>query len=148
MNNFYGNPYGVYPQGYNSPIVPQQTQTPRPGINWVNGEEGARAFQIAPNSNVMLLDAENEGMFYIKSADNIGMCTIRTFRYSEVIDATPQPVQQRMNDPMSQYATKQELQELKDMITSLKGGHHEQSVQPSQFNGRSRNNVPSVPNRE
>ena len=146
MNNFYSNPYGVYQPGYNGPMVPQQTQTPRPGITWVNGEEGARAFQIAPNSNVMLLDAENEGMFYIKSADNIGMCTLRTFRYSEVIDA--QPVQQRMNDPMmDQYATKQELQELKDMINSLKGGHHEQSVQSGQFN-RPRNNVPSVPNRE
>jgi len=147
MNNFYGNPYGVYPQGYNSPMVPQQTQTPRPGINWVNGEEGARAFQIAPNSNVMLLDAENEGMFYIKSADNIGMCTIRTFRYSEVIDTQPQPVQ-RTDNFMNQYATKQELQELKDVINSLKGGRNEQSVQSGQFNRPRNNNVPSVPNRE
>ena len=151
MNNFYTNPYGNYPQ-YNNAVVAQQMpqQTVRNGINWVNGEEGARAFQIAPNSNVMLLDAENEGMFYIKSADNIGMSTLRIFKYKEIVDTQPVNTPQMANAPV-EYATRQEVQELRDMISSLTyqhrgGGRNEQSIQSAQY--RAKNNAGSAEPRE
>ena len=91
----------------------------------------------------VLLDAENEGRFYIKSADNIGMCSLRIFEYKEIIDA--QPAQQCGNSSPVEYATKQELLELKNMINSLTlkyqgGGRNEQSLQPAQFRAKNVSN--------
>jgi len=145
MNNFY-SPYSNYPQGYNA--VPVQTNRSS-GLIWVNGEEGARSYAIAPNSNVMLLDAENEGRFYIKTADNIGMTSLRVFEYKEIIDVLPNSAHMGNmghTDQNCEYATKAELQELKDMINSLGyqtrgGGRNEQSVQSAQFRAK---NVPTA----
>lgn len=139
MNNYY-SPY-LYQTP--SPVTVQQPTTRQNGIIWVNGEEGARSYAMVPNSNVMLLDAENEGRFYIKSADNIGMCSLRIFEYKEIIDA--QPAQQFNNSSPVEYATKQELLELKNMINSLTlkyqgGGRNEQSLQPAQFRAKNVSN--------
>lgn len=69
-------------------------------IKWVQGLEGAKSYQLMPNSNVVLMDSENDGMFYIKSSDNVGMCKIRTFKYEEV--------QQKEKE----YITRDELMEM------------------------------------
>lgn len=93
------------------------------GINWVQGIEGAKAYQLAPSSNVMLLDSDVDGRFYIKTSDNIGMCTLRIFKYEEITEE-PKP-----NVDMSQYVTRTELEE---MIKSLKGESvDEQPIQPA-----------------
>lgn len=60
------------------------------GITWVQGIEGAKAFQLMPSSNIVLMDSENDGVFYIKIADNVGMCSLRTFSYKEITDAPSQ----------------------------------------------------------
>lgn len=141
MNQYYAQPYtGMYQQP-NMMAVQNRQST---GIIWVNGEEGARSFVMAPNSNAVLLDAENEGRFYIKTTDNIGMCNIRTFNFKEVIDVTPANAATNQ----VQFATKQDIQELRDMMSSLesrlnsfkpnqdslKGGQqHEQPVQSAQY---------------
>lgn len=58
---YYNQNYNAYPQGYpnsiygnsfNSPMQPQI----RSEIVKVNGENGARAYQLAPNSSALLLD--------------------------------------------------------------------------------------------
>ena len=58
---YYNQNYNAYPQGYpnsiyggsfNSPMQPQV----RSEIVKVNGENGARAYQLAPNSSALLLD--------------------------------------------------------------------------------------------
>lgn len=88
------------------------------GINWVQGIEGAKAFQMAPNSNIQLMDSDNDGIFYIKMCDNIGMCKLRIFRYNEITDtptATPAV-------DMSQYVTRDELNELLSSLQSKKVG--------------------------
>ena len=74
------------------------------GITWVQGVEGAKAYQLMPNSNTVLLDSDNDGIFYIKTSDNVGMCNLRVFKYEEV---TEQPKQ----IDTSQFVTKAELQE-------------------------------------
>ena len=108
MNNFQ-NPY-QYPMQKN-------------GITWVQGIEGAKAYQVTPNTIVQLMDSENDGIFYIKVSDNIGMSTLRTFRYTEI--EQPEEPQQQTN--LSEYVRKDELQ---DLITSLlaKEDSHEQVV--------------------
>ena len=83
---------------YNNNFLNYQPQ--KNGINWVQGVEGAKAFQLMPNSNTVLMDSENDGIFYIKVCDNIGMCSLRKFRYQEIIDEPQQT---------SQYVTRDEL---------------------------------------
>ena len=103
MNNF---PYSYQPM-YPRPMTN--------GINWVQGIEGAKAYQLSPNSNVILMDSENDGRFYIKVSDNVGMCTLRSFSYTEI---TSQP----KSADMSEYVTRKELED------ALRGIKYEQSV--------------------
>ena len=89
---------------------PYQQQQPRQfgnTINWVQGIEGAKAFQLGPNSNAMMLDSENDGIFYIKTSDNVGMCNMRTSKFEEVTNAQPQSAVD-----LTAYVRKDELQEL------------------------------------
>ena len=77
--------YGAYPF---TPYSSSQTysQTPAPNYNsyttvqqpsvgnsfvWVQGEEAAKAYPVAPNSSVILFDSENP-VLYIKQADATG----------------------------------------------------------------------------
>ena len=107
MNNmFQPNPYQRY--------MPQTNN----GIVWVQGVEGAKAYQLMPNSNTVLMDSENDGIFYIKTSDNVGMCNLRVFKYEEV---TEQPKPQI---DTSQFVTREELQEALAKI----GVAHEQTV--------------------
>jgi hypothetical protein len=70
----YGNCFNQYPQS---------------SIQWVSGFEGAKAYQMQPNTSKVLLDNESN-IFYIKTADNIGMCNIRVFDYEERNATVPQ----------------------------------------------------------
>lgn len=66
------------------PAQPQPTP-PAPQSNpiWVQGEEGAKAYMVAPGSSVMLMDSENT-VFYLKSSDQSGMpLPLRIFDYTE-----------------------------------------------------------------
>lgn len=85
------------------------------GINWVQGIEGAKAYQLTPNSNTILLDSENDGVFYIKVSDNVGMCNLRVFNYTEVTDAPK--VESKID--LSEYVKRDELDEI---LKSIKGG--------------------------
>lgn len=111
------NPYTPAPQYQ----APQTTN----GINWVQGIEGAKAWQLAPNSNVVLLDSENDGMFYIKVSDNVGMCNLRAFKYEEVTN-TPNAVN------MSEYVKKSDLKaEVENLINSMLGGNANEQTVPT-----------------
>ena len=104
-------------------VNPYYTPPTNNGINWVQGIEGAKAWQLSPNSNVMLLDSENEGVFYIKVSDNVGMCTLRIFKYEEVQQNKYQTQQQT---DMSEYVKKSELEAY---INDIFGGDlNEQTV--------------------
>ena len=105
--------------GYQNPYLytqqPSQVQNQNNEINWVQGIEGAKAWQLPPNSNVVLMDRDNDGIFYIKVSDNVGMCAIRTFSYIEITNRPP--VEPQID--MSEYVKKSELQEL---IEKMLGG--------------------------
>ena len=53
------------------------------GLNWVQGEAGAKSWFVTPGSTVLLLDSESQ-RFYLKTADQNGMPAMRTFEYSEI----------------------------------------------------------------
>lgn len=90
--------------------LPAQSATTN-NIVWVQGIEGAKAWQLAPNSMVILLDSEVEGKMYIKVSDNIGMSSLRIFNY---VEETPTATGVTNNNDLdlSQFVKKDELGEL------------------------------------
>ena len=100
----------------------QANATPTNNIIWVQGIEGAKAFQLNPNSVSILLDSEVEGKMYIKVSDNIGMCNLRVFDYKEVPATNKVTVNEGLD--LSQYVTKAEfndlVKELKEIIANDK----------------------------
>lgn len=100
---------------------PQPIQTRNIGIIWIQGIEGAKAYQIPPNTSVLLMDSENENVFYIKTSDNVGMCAMRYFKYEEIQSSPTVPT-----IDMSEYVKKADLE---NMIKTIIGGMtNEQSV--------------------
>lgn len=122
MVDIYGNPTNPMFPNYYNPWTRTQGQgsaaeSRNNGIIWVQGIEGAKAWQLSPNSNALLMDSENEGRFYIKTSDNVGMCNLRIFDYTEVTNIQPASAAPQVD--LSNYVTKEELQEI---ISALKGG--------------------------
>lgn len=76
----------------------------------VNGIEGAKAYQVMmPNTTVALFDA-NEDYFYIKSLDNAGFPSLRTFKFEEVSPVTAE---------RSDYVSRKEMEDyVKQLIQS------------------------------
>ena len=109
-----------YAQRYSNPYPAPQTNS----ILWVQGIEGAKGYQTTPNSIVLLMDSENEGRFYIKSTDNIGMSNLRVFSYTE-INLSQSP---NVNNDLSEYVRKDELQSLITNIIKPAEVNNEQSV--------------------
>lgn len=118
------NPYMTQmPNPYINQRANQYYQPQNNGINWVQGIEGGKAYQLPPNSNAILMDSENDGIFYIKISDNVGMCTLRRFKYEEILDTPNQSLQQI---DLSQYVKKSELE---SMLNAMLGGtNNEQAV--------------------
>ena len=81
-------------------------------IIWVQGIEGAKAWQLAPNSMAILLDSESDGKMYIKVTDNIGMGSLRVFNYVEEIAQPAQVNTINSSLDLSQYVKKDELSTL------------------------------------
>lgn len=93
MPNYYqpmqnmGNQFQPMPMNQQTaPQVPQvapTTQTASPGIIWVQGEEGAKGYLVAPGESRLLMDSEGNH-FYLKSTDAQGMpLPLRIFDYVE-----------------------------------------------------------------
>ena len=93
-----------------------------PGMMWVRGMEGAKSFQTPISSNLPLFDQDNEGIFYIKSTDNLGMSKLRIFKYQEISN---------LPEPETPYITKSEVEDIvTNILNKLLGGENnaEQSV--------------------
>lgn len=68
----------------------QRAQMQQPGMQLirVTGMDGAKAYQMPPNSVVPLFDADNDVM-YVKSTDGAGFPTIRAFSFQPIEDPAP-----------------------------------------------------------
>lgn len=80
------NQYKVqYQQPIPSPIAQQQPFTAPVQNNdmiWVQGEAGAKAYLVAPNTTITLWDTESKTI-YIKSADASGVPSMRVLEFTE-----------------------------------------------------------------
>ena len=118
------NQFGQIPQFTNPYPMPQSNMfMPKPmmpvnnGIVWVQGIEGAKAYQIPQNSNIILMDSERNRM-YIKTSDNIGMCSLRIFDFNEVTETSNSNNPIVSQQDLSQFVTKEELDKI---LSDFKG---------------------------
>ena len=79
LNNF--NPY-QNPISQNNNFSTQMQQN---NLIRVTGIDGAKAYQMSPNSSVALFDSDSDIM-YVKTTDGAGFPTIRTFRFEPIED--------------------------------------------------------------
>lgn len=109
--NYPNYTYNGYPytQNYNT-SQPQQSN----GINWVQGEAGAKSYNIAAGQSVMLMDSENN-VFYIKSSDASGMpMPLRIFDYTERVQQKQPSTQPQTNEYITRKEFEKRLSELKN----------------------------------
>ena len=111
---------------YNQAVnVPQMQTVPQQQVNqgllWVSGEVGAKSYLVAPNSTVLLMDSDAQ-RFYLKSADNAGMPSLRIFEYSEVTNTpttsvnAPNLDENVLND---KFVTREEYEGLKRQYEAI-----------------------------
>lgn len=144
-NNFqsgYGYPmysannYSAYPSmqtQYAQPTASYQAQQQPVGIIWVDGEVGAKAYQLPANWPVnapMPLWDTNDTVIYLKSTNQMGMPNpLQKIHYTmEEVKVTPMVGNSGNTQPalpapdMSNYVTKDDLnrikEELKEAMTS------------------------------
>lgn len=98
--------YPYMPQSFQNPFPAPQIQQPiNSMLTWVQGENGAKSYLIAPNTTVALWDSEDHKI-YIKSSDASGMPQMKTLEY-KVLGG-------------EEIADKDELSKLKEEIESLR----------------------------
>lgn len=89
FGNQFGNPY-MLGGGFQQPQMMQQQQMPKTSIIHVNGIQGANAFQMAPNSDVLLLD-DTAPIIWLAQTDGAGYKTVTPY------DITPHQEQQAID---------------------------------------------------
>lgn len=102
-----------YPQ-YLSNINQQQNN----GMIWIQGIEAAKAFQIVPNSTVVLWDSEQQ-CCYIKSADASGMPSMWILDYT-IRSEAPKTAQNALAGKNIDVPTREDIKALQGQIDALK----------------------------
>ena len=114
----------TYPQYYPQyqQITPAQMTGSSPqqnnGMIWIQGIESAKAFQVAPNSTVVLWDSEQQ-CCYIKSADASGMPSMRILDYT-IRSEAPRTAQNALYGNNTDIPTRQDLNAMQGQIDALK----------------------------
>lgn len=101
--------------------APQQNVSPVQGLNWVQGEAGAKSFLVAPNNTVALWDSEAQ-IIYLKSADVSGMPSMKVLDYT-IRDSnknSPNFGSGISDENLSIYATKTEIRDISGQISTLR----------------------------
>ena len=126
--NYGGMSQQIYPQ-YQQNMPAQQTQN-SPGLIWVDGEVGAKAYQLPPNwpanQPIALWDA-NDTVIYLKSINPMGMPNplqkacyrlegVQTGEKSSGFDGTAK------QPDMSEYVRKEDLDKMKhELMETIDG---------------------------
>jgi len=106
----------MYNYQYN-PYMQQTPQSQSTGINWVQGESGAKSFIVPIGQSAMLMDSE-ESRFFIKTTDASGMpMPLRVFEYHELTSKKLPDVPIKADE----YATKEQLTQLESKLMHLIG---------------------------
>ena len=113
-NNPFINPYGYGQQmpGQYMPPAQAPAQIPQQQVVRVNGENGARSYQIGPNSSAMLLDESGE-IVWLVTSDGAGYKTVAAY------DILPHKA-----EPPKEYTDlESRVKKLEDMIGGKRYGY-------------------------
>ena len=115
MQNYYPN----YFQNQQPMMQQQAVQPIQPKSNriWVQGEESAKSYNVAPNTVMDLWDSESQTI-YIKSADIYGKPSMQIIDYT--IRGTNTPTTPNFA-PNSDFVTKDDILSIEDRINALEG---------------------------
>ena len=129
-----GQMYPQYPQSISGlqQTTPQQTQTNGMGLKWVDGEVGAKAYQMPagwPANQPIALWDTNDTVIYLKSINPMGMPNpLQKARYvlEEYKSATPgkNETSGHMEHDMSDYVKKEDLERMKQDLMDTIGSMH------------------------
>lgn len=114
-----------YPNSMQNNYIPQQNnqQMPNTNMQWVQGIEGAKAFQQPPNTITPLWDSDAQTI-YLKSTDASGRPSIEPLDYSYRNQSNQQSNRSEVVDvqahDMSNYATKEDMTSIKDQLSALR----------------------------
>jgi hypothetical protein len=102
-------------QGFQMPM--QQLRPDPTGLNWVQGEAGAKSFLVSPNATVVLWDTESPTI-YIKSADATGKpLAMRILDFKE----RGGPQEEHKCTCGEKYVDKDTFRKLQEKCTELEG---------------------------
>ena len=105
---------GFYGQNYNP------TQLPSQQVIRVNGTEGAKALQMAPNSSVFAADETDPNRIFLCITDGAGFKTIRPIRGTfEDLEQKTNPIEERI------AAIETQNKNLIDRLTALEARTHD-----------------------
>ena len=151
MPNYY-NPYNFYPATYpgvgtsqplmmGNPVSGSQMNSPLKAMEWVEGEVGAKAYQMPPglpaNQPVPLWDS-TDTVIYLKSWSPMGIPNpMQKLRYEMPETQQTQMLQSGSSAPASDYVTKDDLKALREEIQNMKD-----SLMNSRRNQNGNNNQP------
>lgn len=116
MNNTWGSALNSGNNNNNGFNYGRPNFLPHYEIIKVNGEAGARAFQMGPNSNMFLADATNPNLIWLVQTDGAGYST-----------ATPLDVSIHQTEQQTVYSNLEErVKHLEDMYEQLNFGTNKQ----------------------
>ena len=117
MSNYNNNLFPNYP---NLNISYPTYQ--RPQVNqyaFVNGIEGAKSYQVAPNQTMLLMDSDNP-ICYMKTSNNMGQATLRYFKLEELDESkTKELIETKPKETIIEYASKTDIDTLNKKIEDL-----------------------------
>lgn len=113
---------GINPLAYQQPqpnwMMPPRQNVQNNGVIWVNGLEGAKGYIVQPNSTVVLMDSE-QNCFYLKSANEVGIPSIRIFEFKEKTQATSAQSEVNLDEKLKNYVPRAEFDEIKNTLTNI-----------------------------
>jgi hypothetical protein len=93
-----------YQQKLNSNIL-----SPASNMVYVQGEAGAKGYPVANGYTMLLMDSE-EPKFFIKQTDQMGLPTMKAYKFEEIVEPEPEKVE---------YITKADFEEFKKEIKDI-----------------------------
>ena len=103
------------PQMQQAPV--QNQQSGQNSIIWIQGEQAAKSYMVAPNTTVLLMDSESQ-RFYLKSSDASGMPQpLRVFEYTETTAKAKEPEAPAVD--FSAFATRAEFDAFRSEVQGM-----------------------------
>ena len=116
---------GQYQQMPMQPV--QQPIQSNGGLIWVDNEEQAKNYLVAPNNVIPMFDKSSSAM-YIKSADGAGMPTFKKYKLIDVDEETPKNAPKTHECTCGdKFATKEQINALEGKINDLTAKYEELS---------------------